>query len=315
MVRRNLLWRLGFALALFLLLYLASTSAAEEPRQVDLQSRLAFCWTLLHDNSIYADRLPDWEACQMEFGSPRTFVDEQSADEAAAKLFRTVHDQYTYFRNRERTDSFNNELEQQGVVSYSMKSNGEAYIKLRTFASRHAAEELRDTLMTLQSARRYVLDLRGNSGGLVQEAFQIYAMFVDEGVFCSFKGRMLGEDYSETLSVTRTRLKQCTQGLPTLHKRIPNLTAHKPLVILVDHDTRSAAELVAGALHDCGRARIVGTRTFGKGVVQDSWSLGDGSSVRITTGRSYLPKSGCIDGIGLQPDVAGLPDLSVVAAH
>jgi C-terminal processing protease CtpA/Prc len=313
MLRRISLWRLGFASAVVLLFAVASACAAEESRTVDLENRLAFGWALLHDNSLYAERLPDWDACRAQYGSALSHVDEKLADDAMKKLLSSVHDDYTFFRNRAQTARFKVDLEQRGVVRYHVDADGVAYIQLRTFASRHTAEELRDALRDVECARRIVLDLRGNRGGLVQQAFLAYSMFVDEGLFASFRGRNCGRGYTETLMVTRTRLARDYNGKVHKSKRTANMTAHKPLMILIDGDTRSASELLAGALHDCGRAQLVGTKTYGKGVVQDTWQLGDGSSVRITTGRAYLAKSGCIDKLGLQPDVAKLPDLKTIS--
>jgi hypothetical protein len=313
MVRRKHLWRLGFASAVFFYFFFAARCAAQDTPAVDIQHRLAFGWALLHDNSLYRERLPDWEACKDKFAGSVSVVDETTADEAMAKLVGSVHDDYTFFRNRAQTEKFRQNLEQRGVVSYHLGDDGVAYIRLRTFGSRYTAEEMRDTLRTLESADSYVLDLRGNRGGLVQQAFAVYSMFVDDGLFATFIGRSTGDDYVEMLSVSRTQLKRNFNGKVQTFARTANLTAHKPVAVLIDGDTRSASELLAGALHDSGRAVLVGTKTFGKGVVQDTWSLGDGSSVRITTGKSFLSKSGCIHGIGLQPDMAQLPNVNVIA--
>lgn len=344
MLRRSLLWLLGFACSLVLIVVAAASCAAEDapsardaegrsgqfaaeeagagqsppvvdlPRLVDLENRLAFGWALLHANSLYADRLPDWDTCRAQYGSGLSRVDEAAADEAMNKLLSLVRDDYTFFRNRVQTARFRSELEQRGVVRYSVDADGVAWIRIRTFASKHTANELRDALRDVSStARRYVVDLRGNHGGLVNEAFTAYSLFVDEGVFATFRGRNCGEDYSETLSVSRTRLCRQFNDKVRRSKRYANMTAHKPVFVLIDNDTRSAAELLAGALHDTGRATLVGTRTYGKGVVQDTWNLGDGSSVRITTARAYLAKSGCIHGIGLRPDAMTIADLHVVS--
>ena len=76
-----------------------------------------------------------------------------------------------------------------------------------------------------------------------------------------------------------------------------------PLVVLVNGGSASASELLSGAIQDTGKGTIVGENTYGKGVVQTTYSMNDGSAVKITTAKYYTPKGVCIDGIGIKPDV------------
>ncbi|MDH6121477.1 S41 family peptidase [Kitasatospora sp. GAS204B] len=126
-----------------------------------------------------------------------------------------------------------------------------------------------------------VLDLRGNSGGLVAEAVATASVFLDGGPVASYQ---VG-DQSRQLAAA------------------PGGDPRTPLVVLVDGGTMSAAELLAGALQDRCRAVLVGSRTFGKGTVQQPSRLADGSVLERTVGRYFTPAGRSPDGVGLLPDV------------
>ncbi len=130
-------------------------------------------------------------------------------------------------------------------------------------------------------ARGVVLDLRGNSGGLVEEAVATASVFLDGGPVASYQVR--GEHRELTAA--------------------PGGNTSVPLVVLVDGGTMSAAELLAGALQDRSRAVLVGSRTFGKGTVQQPSRLADGSVLELTVGRYQTPAGRSPDGTGVQPDV------------
>ncbi|MGE7435260.1 MULTISPECIES: S41 family peptidase [Kitasatospora] len=140
------------------------------------------------------------------------------------------------------------------------------------------AEQVR---AAVQGARGVVLDLRGNSGGLVEEAARTASVFLDGGQVGWYESR--GERHELTAA----------RGGDTA----------TPLVVLVDGGTMSAAELLAGALQDRCRAVLVGFRTFGKGTVQQPSRLADGSVLELTVGRYHTPAGRTPDGTGLTPDV------------
>lgn len=127
-----------------------------------------------------------------------------------------------------------------------------------------------------------LLDLRGNPGGLIDEAVNVAGLFLDGGVVVSYERR--GAD---------TRVLQASPGIDT----------KDPLVVLVDGQSASAAEVVAGALQDRNRAVIIGSRTYGKGSVQESTTMSDGSSIQLTVGKYRTPTGRYIDGVGVSPDV------------
>jgi carboxyl-terminal processing protease len=142
---------------------------------------------------------------------------------------------------------------------------------------REAARELR-----AKHATGLVLDLRGDPGGLLSEAVETASAFLDGGAV-----------------VTYTRRDELAQRL-NADGRGDTTT---PLVVLVDGSTASAAEVVAGALQDRGRAVVVGTRTFGKGTVQEPHRLADGSSLALTVARYTLPSGRSVEGVGIEPDI------------
>jgi carboxyl-terminal processing protease len=133
-----------------------------------------------------------------------------------------------------------------------------------------------------QHATALVLDLRGDPGGLLSEAVETASAFLDGGAV-----------------VTYARRDEVAQHL-TAEGRGDTTT---PLVVLVDGSTASAAEVVAGALQDRGRAVVVGSRTFGKGTVQEPHRLADGSSLALTVARYTLPSGRSVEGVGIEPDI------------
>jgi carboxyl-terminal processing protease len=138
-------------------------------------------------------------------------------------------------------------------------------------------------------ARGIVLDLRANGGGLVEEARLIASIFIAHGTIVSTRGR--------------------TQPSETITAAGDAISPQVPVVVLVDHDTASSAEIVTAALQDHHRARIVGTHTFGKGVFQEEQPLSNGGALDITVGEYFTPNGrnlgggGVKQGAGITPEV------------
>jgi carboxyl-terminal processing protease len=133
-----------------------------------------------------------------------------------------------------------------------------------------------------QHLRGIVLDLRDNPGGLLTEAVETASAFLASGPVVSYVQRGSSPDVLNALGGGNTAI---------------------PLVVLVDGGTASAAEIVAGALQDRGRAVIVGSQTFGKGSVQAPNQLSDGSDIELTVGHYLTPDGRSLDGVGISPDV------------
>jgi carboxyl-terminal processing protease len=151
------------------------------------------------------------------------------------------------------------------------------YIKLNSF-TQTAGQEVRNALKELkdQGAANVVLDLRGNGGGLLREAVNIVNLFVP-------KNQLVVE--------TRGRIAEWDKSYKTLSEP---LDAAIPLVVLVDGQSASASEIVSGALQDLDRGLIVGERTFGKGLVQQTRDLYYNSKLKVTVAKYYIPSGRCI---------------------
>jgi carboxyl-terminal processing protease len=158
------------------------------------------------------------------------------------------------------------------------------YIRQSHFTD-HSPAEMKQALTALVAlgADRFILDLRNNPGGTVDAALKIADMWLDQGVM------LIEEDPSGA-----EKWFEATAG---------QVVADAPLVIIVDHGTASASEIVAGALHDYNRATLVGTQTYGKGSVQLRHELADKSSLFVTNALWFTPQHHQISGVGLLPDL------------
>jgi len=171
-------------------------------------------------------------------------------------------------------------------VHYSVKNTPTekvGYIRLTQFSA-NAAEEMRDAIKDLekQQVTGYVLDLRSNPGGLLYASIEIARMWIDQGGIVSTVDRQGESDRQEANNRALT---------------------DKPLVVLVDGGSASASEILSGALQDDKRATLVGTQTFGKGLVQSVRGLGDGSGLAVTIAKYLTPSGRDINKLGIAPDV------------
>jgi carboxyl-terminal processing protease len=162
---------------------------------------------------------------------------------------------------------------------------GVGYIRHTIFSER-SPQEMEQAIaeLTEAGAERFIWDLRGNPGGLVDSAIALADMWLDEGV-------VLVQESAGGASKTFTS----ADG---------GAGRDYPLVVVVDAGSASASEIVAGALQDRGRARLVGERTFGKGSVQSIYELADESSLHVTSAQWFTPNRRKISGEGLAPDIA-----------
>ncbi|WP_407527719.1 S41 family peptidase [Methylobacterium oryzisoli] len=162
------------------------------------------------------------------------------------------------------------------------------YIRLtqfneQTFDGLKAAIEKLSTDLPGDKLKGYVLDLRNNPGGLLDQAVMVSDAFLDRGEIVSTRGR--NPDETQRFSA-----------------KSGDLTKGKPVVVLVNGGSASASEIVAGALQDHKRANVMGTRSFGKGSVQSIIPLGGNGALRLTTARYYTPSGRSIQAKGIEPD-------------
>jgi carboxyl-terminal processing protease len=169
------------------------------------------------------------------------------------------------------------------------------YVQLIQFNS-HAADELKQAVETLAATippdqlKGYILDLRNDPGGLLDQAVRVAGAFLTSGEIVSVRGR----DPAEI---------QRFSAVPT------DLIDGKPLIVLINGGSASASEIVAGALQDNKRATVIGSRTFGKASVQTIIPLGEGNgALRLTTARYYTPSGRSIQALGIAPDIEVLQE-------
>ncbi|MFM7220833.1 MAG: carboxyl-terminal processing protease CtpC [Nodosilinea sp.] len=171
-------------------------------------------------------------------------------------------------------------------VRYSSKpgpAGPVGYIRLTQFSA-NAADEMGEAIRALEGEKvtGYILDLRSNPGGLLYSSIDIARMWLDGGTIVSTVNR---------------------QGVVDEESANHGALTNKPLVVLVDGGSASASEILSGALQDNNRAVLVGTRTFGKGLVQSVRSLADGSGVAVTVAKYLTPSGRDINKHGIDPDI------------
>ena len=183
------------------------------------------------------------------------------------------------------------------TLNFELLDDSYGYFKMTTF-HQTSATDLEQSIASIKNdgidMDALVIDLRGNPGGVLRQAVAMADGFLDEGTIVSTRGR------NSTMQLEF--VAEPGQWLPGI-----------PLMILVDHSTASAAEVVAGALQDHERALIVGERTFGKGSVQSVLPLRNGSGIKLTTARYYTPSGHSIQAEGIKPDVVIEWDSSIQA--
>ena len=177
--------------------------------------------------------------------------------------------------------SFKREKVTVGSVPYfGLLENNIGYVKLRSF-TRNCSNDLKNAILKLkdQNATSLILDLRGNPGGLLNESVKIANFFVNQG---------------EDIVSTKGKIKSWEKVYTATNKPIDT---EIPLVVLIDQSSASASEIVSGSLQDLDRAVIVGKRSFGKGLVQQTRKLSYNSQLKLTVAKYYIPSGRCIQAL------------------
>ena len=210
-------------------------------------------------------------------GKASSYVSDHLRGDAGTKLIVTV-------RRPGVKDSINVEVIRSVIalpaVPYYGMWKGYGYIMLDSFTE-NCSHSVMEALVKLreQGAKGIILDLRGNGGGLLQEAVDIVGLFVPKGT-----------------KLVETRGKT-PQAASTYYTGRNPIDENIPLVVLTDDQSASASEIVAGSLQDLDRAVIVGMRTFGKGLVQSTRMLSFNGTLKVTTAKYYIPSGRCIQEI------------------
>jgi C-terminal processing protease CtpA/Prc len=276
-------------------------------------------WKVVRDNYYLPDRLSDWSLWEHRFDS--ALVDESTTRAAIEEMLASLGDDFCYLNEPAATFEADRRYRHDpGCVSFTKLPENIGYIKIDSFKCKSVVKEVRRALAKLAGEESYVLDLRGNPGGFIKLTYQVFGLFADSDRFITYVSRDKDKPIMAELLLTRRAEFLLRDGVCYKEMRQSDIVKHKPVVVLVDDQTRSAAEMLAGALREDGIATLVGVRTFGKGVLQNTWELDDGSSVKIVTGRYFLPQGECIHGIGIEPDMVvpavpgGAEDVQLEAA-
>ncbi|MFP5454847.1 S41 family peptidase [Rhizorhabdus sp.] len=192
--------------------------------------------------------------------------------------------------------SLTRELIQMKPVKWEVKDQV-GIININTFVNANTGDSVRAAIAGIQKSlghdpAGYVIDLRSNPGGLLDQAIDVADIFLDRGEIVSQRGR-------EKNDIER---RYATASPPDLAHGLP-------IIVLVDAGSASAAEIVAGALQDQKRALVMGERTFGKGSVQTVIDLSDETALKLTTARYYTPSGRSVQEGGIKPDLR-VPQLS-----
>ena len=180
------------------------------------------------------------------------------------------------------TKTFNREqVTVKSVPYYGFLKDGIAYIKLRSF-TRNCANDIKEALTDLKSQQELkgiILDLRSNPGGLLNESIDIVNLFVEKG---------------EEIVVTKGKIKDWEKSYKA---RKNPLDLETPLIVLINSNSASASEIVSGSIQDLDRGVIIGRRSYGKGLVQQSRKLSYNSQLKVTVAKYYIPSGRCIQAL------------------
>lgn len=165
------------------------------------------------------------------------------------------------------------------TVEFKTLEDNIGYIKITQF-DRVTYTQFKDAFDALSNTNGLVIDLRDNPGGLLTTVVQIADLLLPEGTITYIEDKNGNRDY---------------------HKSDANYY-NKPLTVLVNENSASASEILSGAIKDFGAGKLIGQKTYGKGVVQNLYKISDGSGVKITMAKYYTPSGICIDKTGIEPD-------------
>jgi carboxyl-terminal processing protease len=170
-------------------------------------------------------------------------------------------------------------------VSHEVLSPGIGYMSIRRFQEATAADtaEALTALNAAKASRVIIIDLRTDSGGLLDQAIAIADQFLDSGLIVTIRGR--------------------SEPIETHTAHSGGLAVSSKVILLVNAETASAAEILSGALQDHKRATVIGMRTYGKGAIQTYFDLIDGSGLKLTTHRYVTPAGHVVEGRGITPDI------------
>lgn len=270
-------------------------------------------WSAVNNLYYFRPRLGDWTRWQHKFDTQIKTISQ--ARTYCAQMLRSIDDRFCQLTvgTIEQKIAGDN---RRPPCSASMLTASIGYIRMETFDSDQLAASLEHCLRRTASARALILDLRGNTGGKLDQAIQSVSLFMDEGiVMAQQERRMDGGEYQCIISLTADGFAELETNVATGARqenrfdRRPNLSGNKPLVILVDRYSASASELLTGALKDNKRAFVLGgSNTAGKSIGQTTVRMPCGLLLTVTNmivlppSLQWLGDAGLTERIGLTPD-------------
>ncbi len=194
------------------------------------------------------------------------------------------------------------------------------YIRLESFEQFATSAQMEEAMIELADCRALVIDMRDNPGGFIHESVKTAALFLDEGTVTTLEYRVpagghqkVSVELSKGLIWLKAPMGPVSLSVPMPYRRPPNLSGDRPVYILVNGNTASAAEMFTAALAENGRATVLGTTTFGKGIGQTYVPLANGARLRVTNLKNFTPKGNWIGDGGQQVIVGIKPDVIVEA--
>jgi carboxyl-terminal processing protease len=219
-------------------------------------------------------------------------------------------------RNGTESDVELTRTNEDGVnVTSQMLDNKFAHIRVREFINDHTSNQIESAILDNPKAEGYILDLRHNPGGLLDQAFTSASLFIKEGEVLKIKSRIPSDPADPKYSMNTYSLSKDLitiaqdASMPIAYKARHQDRVNKPVVVLIDQGTASAAEILAGALKDTDGAYVIGTPSYGKGVGQEiGKDIPTGGALKITTFRYYTPSGfwpgdGHATRIGINPNL------------
>ena len=254
-------------------------------------------WSTAYHNFFDAKRVEGFDQWRHRFDDQlRTFDD---AHRAINEMVTSLGDTYTWFKLPQRVQQ--DELDAANPASpvrVQWLRGGIALVRVSSFTQRNTAEAMREGLRSVANARGFILDLRRNGGGILGEANTSLSLFMDEGEALLMRyfddGKYIEESYwlgPQNFEMTLKDREGRITGTNTSIPRYENIVRGRPLFVLVDGHTASAAEFFAATLRDHKLARLFGTTTGGKGISQRTFKLPNETGLQVTNG-TFLPPSG-----------------------
>ncbi len=282
----------------------AAAYAAKTP-DISPQGSYNTVWKRVNEGFLFRDRLEHFSDWEHKFDGE--LASAKDAQDAIDAMLKSLNDPYTYYMPPAVVTKVDEIERAVNLVEYSISVSGDtnrvANIKIASFDSVNISREVEQALRraTADGATQFVFDLRGNPGGLIDQTYKVFAMLVQEGTFGSIIGYSKGEAFEQKMTVTAKNLVYWQKGESLKEDRPPYLLNNKPFKVLIDGHTASSAEMIAAALK--GHGTLVGTKTYGKGIVQFQIGIPGAGAISLTSAFALTASGQVYHLLGIEPDI------------